>query len=310
MLRFLISRFSVVFTILVCSIAIIACQSSTIATSPNPQIDSTAKIHTCRSEVAIYNERPVFNVEFDFEDSQFQHLPVAIKHHEENRDNPKFKIWDALYGKEDNEDYWTTPILREYSLEKTDPLTISRVSSRTHRYNSTAEKLNATLSVIFRRKKFLVTCTLKTSEIKSSQISRIPQSHKPTIAEFYTCRAQVLSGSKPLFDVEFDYLTYISIQNLYPEIEEPLYVKIKRHFSKSTGYIQYLEAFIGDDGDYSFWTTPVIRDVAGGRFPIVIEREPGIIGVPNNEDIREQQLNTALSINFARKTYSVKCFQS
>ncbi len=310
MLRLLTSRFLVVFALLACSIAIIACQSSTIATSPNPQTDSSAKIHTCRSEVAIYNEKPVFDVEFDFEDSQFQHLPVAIKHHEENRDDLKFKIWDALYGNEDNKDYWTTPILREYSLEKTDPLTISRVSSRAHRYSSTAEKLNATLSVSFRRREFPVNCTLKTELSENSQTSRIAQSRKPTISEVYTCRAQILSGSEPLFDVEFDYLTYISIQNLYPEIEEPLYVKIKRHLGKSTGYIQYLEAFVGDDGDYSFWTTPVIRDVAGGRFPVVIDREPGIIGLPNNEGVRVQQLNVSLSVNFARKTYPVKCSQN
>lgn len=287
------------------SVISIGCKSSTIANSQtlaspaNPQPAQTSKVHTCHTQIAIYSEKPVFDVEFDFEDRQFQHLPIAIKRHGESQEKEELKVWDALYGTDGDYDYWTTPILRDYSLEKTNPLVISRASS-IRRFNSTAEKLTATLSANYRNKNFPITCSLKTVSNQNSSTTNPVSYRKPTLDEVYTCRVQVSPGSKPLFDVEFDYLTNAYIQNIY--------VQVKLLFGKNADNVRYLEAFFGSDGDYSFWTTPVLRDISGGTFTLVIDMEPGIIGVPDNRS-RPQQLNEALSINFARKTYPVKCLQ-
>ncbi len=280
----------------------IGCKSSTIANSQTPasltnsQLSSTLQVHTCRTQIGIYSEKPVFDVEFDFEDKQIKHLSIAIKRHGESQEREELKVWDALYGTDGDYDYWTTPILRDYSLEKTNPLVISRASSL-RRFNSTAEKLQVTLAASYRNKNFPVTCSLKTLSNQNSSTNNAVSYQARNIDEFYTCRAEVSPGSKPLFDVEFDYLTNAYIQNIYVQ------VKI---LGEKASNVQLLEAFFGSDGDYSFWTTSVLRDISGGTFPLVIDMEPGIIGVPDNRS-RPQQLNEALSVNFMRKTYPVKC---
>lgn len=281
----------------------ISCQSaasinSQTTTSPaNPLPASTAPVYTCRSQISIYSERPVFDAEFDFANRQFKHLPVTIKRLGESQEKAEIKVWDALYGTDGDYDYWTTPILRDFSLEKTSPLVISRASSRD--ISETAEKLQATLSASFGKKNFPVTCSLKTVS-NQHYSTNTTSDQKQNFDEFYTCRSQVSPVSKPLLDVEFDYLINDSIQNIYVQV---------KLLGKNTAHVQLLEAFFGSDGDYSFWTTPVLRDVSGGTFPLVLDMEPGIIGLTDNRS-RPQQLNAALSVSFMHKDYPVKCSQN
>ena len=276
---------------LFCILLGIACRSP-IANSQNSPPPAPA-VHTCRSQIAPYSEKPAFEIEFDFIDSQFQHLPVVTKRQRSHQTTEEIIVWDALYGTDGDYDYWTTPILREFTIEKNQPLVITRMSSLP-RYANTVAKLNATLAVDFRRKTFPVSCTA------SSQTSIIK------IAQVHTCRAKVSPGKLPLFDVEFDYLTEGSLQKRYGYSEQNIYVKATALFESSKGQVRYLEALVGSDGDYTFWTTPVLRDVGGGTSPLVIDMEPGIIVRPGSPSLTTQ-LNSALSLGLAGKSYPVKC---
>jgi hypothetical protein len=60
-------------------------------------------------------------VEFDFVDADSENLPVVIKPNGKNEDGKKVKILDALYGTDGYYAYWTTPVIRDYTLEKTHP---------------------------------------------------------------------------------------------------------------------------------------------------------------------------------------------
>ena len=270
----------VIVTAVTFSVISIGCKSSTIAnsqipaSSTNSQLSSTLQVHTCRTQIGIYSEKPVFDVEFDFEDKQFKHLPIAIKRHGESQEREELKVWDALYGTDGDYNYWTTPILRDYSLEKTNPLVISRASSR-KQFSSTAEKLKTTLVANYRNRDFPINCALKTVFNQKDSSTNNAVSYQARILMNFILVVQKSHQAPNLcFDVEFDYLTNAYIQNIY--------VQVKLLFGKNADNVRYLEAFFGSDGDYSFWTTPVLRDISGGTFPLVIDMEPGIIGVPDN----------------------------
>ena len=259
-------------------------------------------VHTCRTQIAPYSDKPTFEAEFDFVDRQFNYLPVVTKRQNPDLNREEIFVWQALYGSDGDYDYWTTPVLREYTLEKTEPLVIVRQSSRAS-YPSTAAKLNATLTVDFRRKSFPVSCTVtppKPASVETSALDTVE------FAPLYTCRAKVMPGRLPLFDVEFDYLAQSWLQKRYPYPQENIYVKVTDRFKPSAGQTKRLEARWGSDGDYSFWTTPVLRDVVGGTNPLVIAMEPGVL-VRSGSPSLVTQLNSAFSIDFAGKSYPVKC---
>lgn len=276
---------------LFCILLGIGCRSP-IANSQNSPPPAPA-VYTCRSQIAPY-EKTAFEVEFDFIDRSIKHLPVVTKRQRPDRTPEEILVWDALYGTDGDYDYWTTPILREFTLEKDQPLVISRMSSRSQ-YANTAAKLNATISVDFRRKTFPVSCT------ENPQIS-----NPVAMAQVHTCRAKVSPGRMPIFDVEFDLLTETSLVKRYGYSVQNIYVKATAVSKSSESKVRYLEANFGSDGDYSFWTTPVLRDVFGGTSPLVISMEPGIIVRPGSPSLTTQ-LNSAITLDFGRKSYPVKC---
>jgi hypothetical protein len=270
----------------------LGCQSPLIANSQNSPPPAPA-VYICRSQIAPYG-KTAFEVEFDFIDRQFQHLLVATKRQRPDQKPEEIIVWDALYGTDGDYDYWTTPILREFTIEKDQPLVITRKQSLP-RYPNTIAKLNATLSVDFRRKTFPVSCT-----------ENSPASNTVTMAQVHTCRAKVSPSKLPLFDVEFDLLTESSLVKRYGYSAQNIYVKATALFESSKGQVRYLEALVGSDGDYTFWTTPVLRDIAGGISPFVISREPGILVRPGSPSLITQ-LNSAVTLDFASKSYPVKC---
>jgi hypothetical protein len=276
---------------LFCILLGIGCRSP-IANSQNSPPPAPAA-YTCRSQIAPYG-KTAFEVEFDFIDRSIKHLPVVTKRQRPDRTPEEILVWDALYGTDGDYDYWTTPILREFTIEKDQPLVITRMSGLP-RYANTVEKLNATLSVDFRRKTFPVSCT-----------ENSPASNTVAMTQLHTCRAKISPGRLPLFDVEFDLLTESSLQKRYAYSEQNIYVKATALFKSNEGQVRYLEAFIGSDGDYTFWTTPVLRDISGGTSPFVISMEPGIIVRPGSPSLTTQ-LNSAFTLDFGRKSYPVKC---
>ncbi len=276
---------------LFCILLGIGCRSP-IANSQNSPPPAPA-VYTCRSQIAPYG-KTAFEVEFDFIDRSIKHLPVVTKRQPPDQTPEEILVWDALYGTDGDYDYWTTPILRELTIEKDQPLVITRMSSRSQ-YANTAAKLNATLSVDFRRKRFPVSCTENSTA-----------SNTVAMAQVHTCRAKVSPDIRPIFDVEFDILTESSLQKRYGYSEQNIYVKATALLGSSKGQVRYLEAFVGSDGDYTFWTTPVLRDVSGGTSPFVISMEPGIIVRPGSPSITTQ-LNSAVTLDFAGKSYPVKC---
>jgi hypothetical protein len=276
---------------LFCILLGIGCRSP-IANSQNLPPPAPAT-YTCRSQIAPYG-KTAFEVEFDFIDASIKHLPVVTKRQRPDRTPQEILVWDALYGTDGDYDYWTTPILREFSIEKNQPLVISRMSGRSQ-YANTAAKLNATISVDFRRKTFPVSC------------EENPQTSNPVaMAQVHTCRAKISPGRLPIFDVEFDLLTETSLVKRYGYSVQNIYVKATAVYKSSESKFRYLEANFGSDGDYSFWTTPVLRDVFGGTSPLVISMEPGII-VRQGSPSLTTQLNSAITLDFGRKSYPVKC---
>jgi hypothetical protein len=259
-------------------------------------------VHTCRAQIAPYSSQPAFAAEFDFIDRTLSHLPVVTQRQRPDQTRPEIFVWDALYGSDGDYDYWTTPVLREYTLEKTEPLVIVRQSTRGS-YPNTAAKLNATLSVNFRRKQFPVSCTVAVPGASSGANSGLAAG---SIVQIHQCQTQIKPGTRPLFDLEFDYLSQSTLQQRYPYPEENLYVKVTDRFPPHPGQVRQLEARWGSDGDYSFWTTPVLRDVSGGTSPIVIDLEPGVLVRPGSPSL-SAQLSSALSASFAGKSYPVKC---
>lgn len=276
---------------LFCILLGIGCRSPIANSQKSPP--PAPAVHTCRSQIALYG-KTAFEVEFDFIDRQFQHLPVVTKRQRPDKTPEEILVWDALYGTDGDYDYWTTPILREFTIEKDQPLVITRMSSRSQ-YANTAAKLNATLSVDFRRKTFPVSCT-----------ENSPASNTVAMTQVHICRAKVSPGRLPLFDVEFDLLTESSLQKRYGYSEQNIYVKATALDKSSESQVRHLEAFIGSDGDYTFWTTPVLRDISGGTSPFVISMEPGIIVRPGSPSLTTQ-LNLAITLDFAGKSYPVKC---
>ncbi|PZO36556.1 MAG: hypothetical protein DCF19_21275 [Pseudanabaena frigida] len=291
-------RFLAIAMVMVCILIGIGCQPAPVANSQT-QVDSAivTTIYTCRAQVTAYGDKPMFDVEFDFEDRQFPHLPVVTKRRRTNQEQEEIYVWDALYGSDGDYDYWTTPILREYTLEKISPLVVIRESSRTS-YANTLAKLNATLSVDFRHKHFPVICTANSISSASST--------PPKLVQINICRTQIGQGTQPLLDVEFDYLTETSLQKRYPYEKQNIYVKTTTLLKQNEGQVRQFEALVGSDGDYSFWTTPVLRDIYGGTSPLVIDREPGVVGIRDRLSL-VSQLNKALSVNFGQRTYPVTC---
>jgi hypothetical protein len=275
---------------LFCILLGIGCRSP-IANSQNSPPPAPAT-YTCRSQIAPYG-KTAFEVEFDFIDRSIKYLPVVTKRRRPDRTTEEILVWDALYGTDGDYDYWTTPILREFTLEKDQPLVITRMSSLP-RYANTVEKLNATLSVDFRRKTFPVSCT-----------ENSPASNTVAMRQLHTCRAKISSDKSPLFDIEFDILTNNSLGKRYGDSAQNMYVKVTDIVESRKGQVRHLEAYVGDDGDYTFWTTPVLRDISPGNRPLVIEREPGIVVGPESQIAT--QLNTAFSVTFRSKSYPIKC---
>jgi hypothetical protein len=111
--------------------------------------------------------------------------------------------------------------------------------------------------------------------------------------------------NQPVFDVEFNHFYGISVQQRYYASSPNLYVKMKERFGEKTGNIRILETTFGTNGDDNFWTTPVIRDVAGGTMAITISLVPGII--PRPDRTIAQQLSDGFSVDFLGKTFPVKC---
>jgi hypothetical protein len=82
----------------------------------------------------------------------------------------------------------------------------------------------------------------------------------------YSCRAENI-GYTDKINIEFPYQegAQSAIQNLYITV-----TKVRG------GESQIWDALYSTDGDYSYWTTPVLRDVSVGTAPLVIIRENGL----------------------------------
>jgi hypothetical protein len=102
----------------------------------------------------------------------------------------------------------------------------------------------------------------------------------------YLCRAENV-GSADEINIEFPYQEddQAAVQNLYISI-----TKVRG------GETRLWDALYSSDGDYNYWTTPVLRDVNVGTSALLISQENG--RNPGQE---------RLVANFSGENYPVQC---
>jgi hypothetical protein len=97
---------------------------------------------------------------------------------------------------------------------------------------------------------------------------------RPTPApRAYVCKASSLGITATKLDVEFRFPeTTEPIQNLYLQVTD-----------SRTKQAQLWDAVFSSDGDYSYWATPLLRNVGVGISPLVVVLTPSRATTPQLE---------------------------